>query len=229
MKNRALTAAVLAATSAVALLATPRPASALRIGVYGTTGSGSAEWQYSERGRGDVDRDTAHAGYGIVFDAGSHRAFSNYRLSLGWERIDHATVYGEPKGTLEGVVIDQDLMFNFGRRPGALRVWVGPEFRIAFLNSSDTRLTGGKEDFLSLGVGPVVGFDFALNPAMAISWKLGYLASGRAGDGTDGSSFSEGHGYATFSILFNTWGGYEEERPVERRPHIERRERYPDR
>lgn len=224
MRNSPLTAAAL--TIAAALLAAPGPASALRIGLYGSSGAGSADWQYSEYGRDDVGRDTAHAGYGIVLDSGSPRTLADYRISLGWERIENAAVFDAPATTLEGFVVDQDLMFNLIRHPGPLRIWLGPEFRIAFLNSSDTRATGGREDFVSLGVGPVVGFDFGLSPALAISWKVGYLASGVAGSRTDGFSFSEGHAYAAFAILFSTWGGHPDkdryEERIERRPRRDR-------
>lgn len=213
---------------AAVVLAAPRPACALRIGVYGSSGAGGAQLHDSRHDRGDVSRDTTHAGYGLVLDTGSPRTLADYRISLGWERIEYAAERGAPAATLEGVVVDQDLMFNLVRHPGPLRIWLGPEFRFAFFNSLDTRATGGKEDHFSLGVGPALGFDFALNPALALSWKLGYLIGGLAGGGSDGFSMNEGHVHATFAILFGAWSGRPDRQRPERHPRDQWRERpYP--
>lgn len=224
MKHRSLTAAAVVAT---ALLAAPGTAHALRVGVYGTTGAGSAEWQFGADDRDNVSRDTTHAGYGVVFDSGLFSGFPGYRISLGWERIDHSLERGAAAADLEGLVIDQDIVFSLGRHPGPLRFWLGPEFRVGFLSSNDVGFTDGTEDFLSLGVGPVVGLDVALAPGLAVSWKLGVLASGIVGGRADDTAFNETHAFATFAVLFGGWGewagwGYDD---GAREPRLERRGR----
>jgi len=222
--------ALLAVGAAAALFASPPPALALSVGVYGTAGGGLADWRNSDFAGFDDRRDTRHGGAGLVLDTASPFTPLNYRLSIGWERITHEAAAGGPGLKMEGVVVDQDLTVNLVYGPGPLRMWAGPELRLAFLNGSPDGAPGPEQDFLALGIGPVLGFDFAVGPSMAISWKLGYLVTGYAGRGRSSfnddrdSSAGEGHAYASLAILFNTWGGY----PDQRRPET-RQEPYPRR
>jgi hypothetical protein len=203
--------AVAAATLA-ALLAWAPAAHAGGIGIYGLAGAGGADWQdgWNEDDHWDNSdnwRDTTHTGAGLVFDAGYPGAFLGYRMSVGWERVEQDGAAGVPGLTLEGVVVDQDLTMTLVRGP--LRLWVGPELRLAYLNGEWGG--GAHEDFFAAGLGPVIGFDIALGPAAALSWKLGYLVTSYAPtsnsfDEHDDASIGEGHAYASLAILFNTWG-----------------------
>jgi hypothetical protein len=217
-------AAALAVTAAIALLAAPSPSQALSLGVYGSAGGGLADWRNSGFDGFDDRRDTRHAGAGVVLDTASPFTPLNYRLSIGWERIEHERAFGSAGLKMEGVVVDQDLTVDLIYGPGPLRMWAGPELRLAFLNGSPDGAPGPDQDFLALGIGPVLGFDFAVSPALAISWKFGYLVTGYAGRGDSAfsddrnSSVGEGHAYATLAFLFNTWRGRPEPGRPESRP-----------
>lgn len=221
MKSRNLTAAVLVVAAAIACLAAPSPARALGIGFYGSAGGGTADWNNTGYYDYDDHRDTRHGGAGLVIDTGSPYNPLSYRLSIGWERISHLSTFETPGFTLEGVVVDQDLMVDLIGGAGPLRMWVGPELRLGFLTGEPDDGSSGEEDFLALGIGPVIGFDFMVSPALALSWKFGYLVTGYSGnshseyDYYDDSSLGEGHAYASLAILFSTWGGYSQPQPVQ--------------
>jgi hypothetical protein len=217
MRTRLTTVAVLALAITTVSFAGPVPARATSFGVYGSLGAGNAEWGDSSFGgsedpnRIDDTRDTRHGGGGLVLDTAAPFSPVGYRLSIGWERITQDRRFDAPRLELEGVVVDQDLSIQLIGGPGPLRMWFGPELRLAFLNGS-LEGAGGNEDFLSLGIGPVFGLDFNVSPGMAISWKLGFLFSGYSGRGRDNSiddsSLTESHAYASLSLLFSPWGDY---------------------
>lgn len=214
MKPNTRTTAVIAAATLAALLAAAPAARAVGIGVYGTAGGGSADWQTDGRDGFDDRRATTHTGAGLVLDTASPASLLNYRLSLGWERVAREAAFGQPGFSLQGAVVDQDLTVTIVGGPGPLRVWAGPELRLGFMSGRPDGDGGPKEDFLALGIGPVIGFDFAVGPAVAVSWKLGYLVTGYAGSGRSSftdhndASLGEGHAYVSLAILFNTWGSY---------------------
>ncbi len=234
MNSRTMAAAVLVLAAAIAGPAASQHAHALGVGFYGSAGGGTADWNSTGYyGYGD-HRDTRHGGAGLVIDTGSPYHPLSYRLSIGWERISHLARLDTPGFTLQGVVVDQDLIVDLIGAPGPLRMWAGPELRFGFLSGEPDDGSSGKEDFLALGIGPVLGFDFMVSPALAISWKFGYLVSGYSGnsqssyDYYDDSSLGEGHAYASLAILFSTGGGYEQQpqaqprqqpRPQEQRPY----------
>lgn len=216
MGTRLMTAAVLALATAVATLGGHTPAHAASIGVYGSLGAGTADWDENTFEGFDNtrdNRDTRHGGAGLVFDASAPFAPLGYRLNVGWERITHERRFDVARLELEGIVVDQDLTLQL-IGPGPLRLWVGPELRLAFFDGSWDG--GGDEDFLAIGIGPVFGADFNISPAMAVSWKVGYLYTGYSGRGSDSSfddsSLAEGHVYASVALLFSPWGDYR--RPV---------------
>lgn len=207
-------AAVLGAT-----LALPRAGFATSVGIYGTVGGGGADWEDTGRRDSAASHDTRHTGAGIVLDASSPVSPLGYRLAVGWERIVNEPEAGGPGFTLRGVVVDQDLTLNVLVAPGPLRVWAGPELRLAFLKGTPDGDPGTDENFFAIGIGPVLGVDFAVSPGLAVSWKVGYLVTGYSGDersSADGrydTSVGEGHAYAGVALLFRTWGGYPERPP----------------
>lgn len=230
MKSRATTAASLVLAVLLASLADPAHARPLSLGFYGSAGGGVADWDGSGGSNFDEQQDTQHNGVGVVLDVGAPFNALNYRLSLGWERIAHRAGFYNPGYTLEGVVIDQDLLIALAYWPETLRLWVGPELRVGFFGGSPDVAGLGTQDFLALGLGPVFGLDYAVSPTLAISWKFGYLATGYSGRrhssyaGDQDATLGEGHAYASLAILFST-GSVE---PRER-PRYERRERSPRR
>lgn len=233
MKTRLLTAAVLALATAFATIGGAATAEAAGVGIYGSVGAGTADWDENTFAGFDNDRDrrdTRHGGVGLVLDTAAPFAPLGYRLNVGWERITHERRFDVARLELEGIVVDQDLTLSL-IGPGPLRLWVGPELRLGFFDGSWDG--AGDEDFLAIGIGPVFGADFNLSPAMAISWKVGYLYTGFAGRGNDeaidDSSLAEGHVYANIALLFSPWGGYRPPPPraVPQRPYDPQAPAYP--
>jgi hypothetical protein len=216
MKSRIRSAAVLVLSFAVAGLAAPVPVRAMSIGFYGSGGLGSTDWQEQDRMNFEDRQDTRHSGAGIVLGTGFHYNPLSYRLSIGWEQTTMQGDFDRPDGKLKGVVIDQDITLDLVGGSGPLSFWVGPELRLGFLHGSPEGGDTGDDDFLVLGLGPVIGADFILSPSLGVSWKLGYLVSQYAGSrrsSTKGEdSFVDGHAYASLAILFSTSGGYYEQR-----------------
>ncbi|HWR96840.1 MAG TPA: hypothetical protein VN317_00305, partial [Candidatus Methanoperedens sp.] len=208
----------IAAATALLLagLAAPGQVRAMSIGVYAGAGDGAADFDNSD-GDGFIrTHDTRHTGGGVVFDASTPRHPLGYRLSLGWERIVNDPAGAEPGLTMQGLVVDQDLTVNLLNSPGQLRLWAGPELRLGFLKGSPDGVPGGDQDFLAIGIGPVLGLDIDVGPALLVSWKLGYLVTSYSGDrgstfdSRDDTTLSEGHAFANIALLFRTWGGYRE-------------------
>lgn len=234
MEKRLMTAAVLALATAVATLGGPAAAHAAAVGVYGSVGAGTADWDENTFAGFDNTRDrrdTRHGGAGLVLDAAAPFAPIGYRLNVGWERITHERRFDVARLELEGIVVDQDLTLQL-IGPGPLRLWVGPELRLGFFDGSWDG--GGDEDFLAIGIGPVFGADFRVSPGMAVSWKVGYLYTSYAGRGNDAaiddSSLGEGHVYANLALMFSPWGHYERPAPpraVPQRPYEPQAPGYP--
>jgi hypothetical protein len=205
---------------AIALAGSAAPAHAMHIGFYGTYGAGQASGDADGTwGGGDWtwDRDTEHTGFGFAMETPMGFGMS-YRLGLGWERIESDGGGGSKDGELEGVVIDNDFTFDLVASPMS-RLWIGPEFRLGFFDGSLDNAPGGDRSFVAAGIGPVLGFDLALGPSAALSWKAGYLYTwyyadedswddgNYHGDYYDDSEMDGGHAYVSMAVLFRLWGG----------------------
>ena len=218
--------AAAAFAAALALAGHASPAHAVNVGFYGTYGLGSASGDGARDWNGggwSWDGDTTYAGAGIALETPTGLFRFSYRLGVGWERID-IDGDGGADGKLEGLVIDNDFTYDLTASPTS-RIWVGPELRLGFFNGSIDDAPGGDRGFVSIGLGPVVGFDLALGPSAALSCKLGYLYSWYYADeeswGDDhyhyddeyyydydyDSEMEEGHAYLSLAVLFRLWGG----------------------
>ena len=133
MGSRARATALISVIMLAALLAAAPAARAGGFGMYGLGGAGGADWHNGWDDFGDV-RDTTHAGAGLVFDVAYPGTGVGYRLSFGWERVEQDGFYDAPGLTLEGGVVDQDLTLTLVGGRGPLRVWMGPELRLGYMN-----------------------------------------------------------------------------------------------
>lgn len=196
----------------VALAGFAARAEAVSVGVYGSVGGGGGDWDDD-----GWERDTRHGGFGFALEAPVGFFPFSYRLGVGWEHIVFEGLRGLPDLDLDGVVVDQALTFDIASSY-ATRFWVGPELRLAFLQSDGS--LGEDRNFFGAGVGPVLGVDLALGPTVALSWKLGFLvtsystdddtwANDGSGDGHADDTLEEGHGYLSLTIFFRLWGGPE--------------------
>jgi hypothetical protein len=220
---RFLVSTALAVQLALAGLAAP--AIAASAGFYGSAGTGFAGLDHGggwDGGGYGGDRDTRHTGAGLALEMPTGFFRLSYRLGVGWERIESQGENGGPDQTLEGLVLDQDLTYDLFASP-AMRFWGGPELRLGFFDGSFDGASYGDRNYFAAGIGPVLGFDLALNPSVALSWKLGYLFTWYSpeeyywGDdyyyqgGRDyyyeDDLIDEGHAYMSLSVLFRLWGG----------------------
>ena len=208
----------------IALAFAAAPALAASAGFYGSGGRGSASWDdwggWNGGGSGG-DNDTQHVGAGLAMEMPTGFYRLSYRIGLGWERVESEGENGGPDQTLEGLVFDQDLTYDLYASQ-AMRFWIGPELRLGFFDGSFDNAGGGR-NYFAAGIGPVLGFDVALNPGVALSWKLGYLFTwyspeedywgddyyypGYHGSSYDDDGIDEGHAYMSLTVLFRLWGG----------------------
>ena len=216
----------LAATLAIqlALACAAAPAMAASAGFYGSAGTGSAsrdDWGGWDGGGPGWDSDTQHVGAGLAMEMPTGFYRLSYRISLGWERIESEGENGGPDQTLEGLAFDQDLTYDLFASP-ATRFWIGPELRLGFFDGSFDN-AGGDRNYFAAGIGPVLGFDLALNHSVALSWKLGYLFTwyypeedpwgndyyypGYHDSYSENDAIDEGHAYMSLTVLFRLWGG----------------------
>lgn len=218
--NRIRLAAAASFAIAVALAGIAAPAHATSMGFYGTYGAGQAsgDAQGTWGGGGWAwDSDTRHTGFGFALETPMFYRMS-YRLGVGWERIEGDGANGRGDGEIEGLVIDSDFTYDLAASPTS-RFWIGPEFRLGFFNGSLDDGPDGDRNLIAAGIGPVLGFDLALGPTAALSWKLGYLytwyyADDNSwnddyyyGDYYEDSEMDGGHAYVSMAVLFRLWGG----------------------
>ncbi len=149
----------------------------------GARGDGEFEYQYSS----DFDVDTEASGFGFVMDTDlSDRGPFNYRLNVGFERLDLEDDFGDTL-ELEGLVVANTFGFAFVRRPD-FRWWAGPQIRIGFYEGELASDPTSDYEMVSFGFGGVTGVNFVTNN-VCFSASLGILATGYAGEeDTPGSS-----------------------------------------
>jgi len=193
-------------------------------------GRGEAEWNatnWSHSGSDkdfDFDTDIKKKGAGFVLDTAvsSDRVF-NYRLNLGWERneykiddvykyIIHPDIYG--KFETSGWFMSHDFGFRIFNN-SKVRIWMGPQVR---LSSTKGELKSNKNyeiDFISFGVGPVLGLNIHITSSMSILFKAGMLFERNWGELENRSNHddwkidSEGeYSFASAGLLFRFGESY---------------------
>jgi len=163
---------------------------AFGLGVTSTIGTGTAKHTYESNTYNGIDTeykyDTSRASIGIVMDTNlSKDKLFNYRLGMVYEseEFDRSGFKYQAKGGS----IEND--FGFGIiRNDLIRLWVGPELRLTYLEKKwDNNSTTSLFEF---GLGPVVGVNFNLGPVVTISAKTGYIFNGTGGIRSNNASNS---------------------------------------
>lgn len=161
---------------------------ALGIGVYASGGGGSADWDEDTGGR-LYSGDTTHMSYGLAFDTNlaKEKLFS-YQLNIGYLKLNNefsdVSLTGSrwSKLDMDGVAIAND--FGFGMLTGNnMRIWIGPELRLAWLSGKPEGQPQFDIDLFGVGIGVVLGANFNL-PGVTIGAKAGYLMMEYNGEGS---------------------------------------------
>jgi hypothetical protein len=182
---------------------------AVGLGLYGTSGTGDGEYEFDDDASVayDLDVDIQRGGFGFVLDtAVANDRMFNYQLNIGiynWsEEFENDAEFD-----LSGLMMSHD--FGFGvLRNRHVRLWLGPEIRIAYGTGDDADNDGYDVNIVSLGAGPVLGVNLHLGPVVSLGFKSGYLFEsvfGTAdGDGVESIDFYGGDEifFFTLSLIF---------------------------
>ena len=175
-------------------------ASAVGVGGYLELGGGSGEFEFSDIADSEFDVDAGYAGLGFVLDTspGGTGVFS-YRLNVGFEGLN---LEDDTDDTLElgGFVIDNTFAFAVVRVP-AVRVWVGPQLRLAFY-SGETDDSNIEADLGAFGIGLAAGANIYPNPhgRFALAPSLGFRRVGYGGEAED--EFGNTEDFEGYTNLF---------------------------
>jgi len=192
---------------------------AIGLGLYGSSGSGSAEWE-AENSWGDTwdfGKDTEYSSFGFVLDTAvaKDRLF-NYRLSLGQEKCNHKPGDGRETIELDNFVIVNDFGFGVVRQPlgqsGSLRVWIGLESKISFGTGTTDVNRNWDVNLVAESIGPVAGVNLNFGPVCTLGLACGYLRGIFIGPGEDaryGDSVyytgTESHYFLSLVIIFRIY------------------------
>jgi hypothetical protein len=165
---------------------------AMGLGLYITSGSGDGEYEFDNDTNleYDLDVDIQRSGFGFMLDStvANNRLF-NYQLNLGFynwsEEFDNNSEFD-----LSGFMMSHDFGFAVLRNKH-VRLWLGPELRIAYGSGGQSDNNGYDVDIASIGVGPVLGVNVHLGPVFSLGFKSGYLLESVFGhaDGVDSIDF----------------------------------------
>jgi len=198
-------------------------AHAVGLGLYGSTGGGTADWSP------DTDtgfrKSSEHLSYGFALDTSpaSDNLF-NYNLNIGYDQFSNKNT--KRSNAWENTDLDGFLMshnFGFGGLiTSSIRVWFGPELRLEWLEGAPSNFSDFKIRLFGFGIGPVLGLNFNISERLTGVIKVGYqnmqyhgYGRGRFSHATDSASISsndydydirEKLVYVTFEFLARTSG-----------------------
>ena len=153
-------------------------ADALGLGGYLTLGTGSAEGEIDrDPGTFDTGHDVSPGGFGFVLDTRvASDGLFNYRLNVGYEIVGYDdTTANSLDTTFLRFSIDNTFGFAVFKNE-KVRVYLGPQVRLAYMIASETTASEGDLGILALGIGlaPVAGVNVHLNDKVSLSFETGY-------------------------------------------------------
>ena len=165
----------------VLMLMVSSPVYSVGFGLFLNGGNAEAKWD------GDLlnaDTDGKHLDFGFSLDTNlaTDRLF-NYRMELGkayWEveRFNNEGVTAD----LDGMVMNQDFGFG-GLVSDSVRLWLGPELRLTYLNGELNGVAPTDIDLFGYGFGAAVGADINFPGRLTLSVKAGYVMMNYYGNG----------------------------------------------
>lgn len=149
-------------------------AHAIGIGVYGSYGGGTADWNPSADAVDKFRKNASHLSYGLALDtAPANERIFNYNLSIGHDRFKNRNGNAWGNADLDGVVITNNFGFG-GLITKNIRLWAGPEVRVSWSEGSADRFPDFNLRVFGIGVGPSIGVNFNVGERLTFVVKGGY-------------------------------------------------------
>jgi len=194
---------------------------ALGLGMYIPLGAGESDHTIDRDFVFDTEfeDDSSYNGFGFVLDTNvAGKSTFNYRLNVGFENgeYDLDTNFGNNSRSVDYERIVADNTFGFGVvKTENVRLWVGPQIRVAYLHIDEARRWGQNEELnaLGIGLGPAIGVNFHLGPTVSLGIDSGYRITKYYGsfDANDNNEHDDDDPeydsddrevYVNFSIIF---------------------------
>ena len=202
---------VLSPLIVVVFLLVASPVYSVGFGLFVNGGNAKSSWD------GDFinsDSDGQHLDFGFSIDTNlaTDRLF-NYRMELGrayWEIDNVNNLSGD--ADLDGLMLNQDFGFG-GLVSDSVRLWLGPELRLTYLNDERDGISPTDFDLFGLGFGAAVGANINFPGRLTLAAKGGYVMMNYYGNGPnwDGGtwqksdySVDENLVYFGLSVFFRT-------------------------
>jgi hypothetical protein len=166
------------AVVAVALFGLAGRSLAGGIGMYVEGATGSGDFEYEPFGSFAVDAEAK--GFGLVLDTDlSDRGLFNYRLQVGYERLELPDDFG---GALEldGGVVVNTFGFALLRKP-TLRWWAGPQIKLGLYDGGLNANPPGDYKLVGVGLGLVSGVNI-VGDNLVFSPSFGVMLNSYAGE-----------------------------------------------
>lgn len=197
----------------VLVLFVATPVYSVGFGLFVNGGKVEASWDGDFQNT-DTKGEHLDVGFALDTNLATDRLF-NYRMELGkayWE-VDSFNNQGV-KSEVDGLVLNQDFGFG-GRISDSIRLWLGPELRLTYLNGDLDGAAPTDIDLFGLGFGAAAGINFNFSSRLTLAAKAGYVMTNYYGNGPnwDGGSWQksdytidENLAYLGFSVFFRTKG-----------------------
>lgn len=189
------------------------------VGFFYSAGDKTSDWTADWTTTGArLSSKMEHTDFGIVFDTNlaKDRLF-NYRVAFGKAEADIKPFFdtGAPM-EIEGFVMTHDFGFG-GRIASFLRLWVGPELRLTWMDGVLSTDPLVDLDLFGFGFGGAAGLNFNLPGSLTLGIKGAYVIMNYKGEG---QYFDPGFGtytwrdydveqdlaYVTVMLMFRTPG-----------------------
>lgn len=165
----------------VLLMMVASPVYAVGFGLFANGGEAKATWD-GDFVNADSDGQHIDVGFSLDTNLATDRLF-NYRIELGkayWE-IDN---FNNQPGSadLDGMMMNHDFGFG-GLVSDSVRLWLGPEIRVTYLNGERNGPAPTDVDLFGMGFGAAVGANINFPGRFTVAAKGGFVMMNYYGNG----------------------------------------------
>ncbi len=131
----------------------------------------------------EADYDYAHFGGALFFDTNlAQDKVFHYRIALIYEKVEQEHLFGVQE--FNHYALDHTFGFGIIRR-SFVRLWVGPQVRLSFMNEYNRPNDQYREWRFGLGLKPVLGANFNFGKLISVCLDISYGAVIYYGKGSD--------------------------------------------